>query len=128
MQARLDQLDSVVEQQKIIISKLASELKFVLSFLDIQHDDSSAPIGAAADSIADHSNGNAVKSFADVVKQSVMSVSKDFVNHDNQDAVAAMYAEQAQKLDLLIVLSSLACLSMLIGWILNLWNRFVPRN
>jgi hypothetical protein len=113
---RVDQLTSIVEQQRELISKLSVQLNFVLSYLDISVTEaSSEPPAARTPSDAELEAETAinttqkdapalsamlrppVKSFADVVRQTVTAASQEMKINSSQEYMAAMYVEQANK-------------------------------
>jgi hypothetical protein len=120
---RVEQLASIVAQQKEMISTLSSQLNFVLSFLDIQRGDAfqlQPSVGASPsdeatnaatasndctksatdmENVAPHAvtemlHHPVAASFADVVKR---SVSREIADSRRITAAAAMYLEQANK-------------------------------
>ena len=106
---QVDQLTSTVTKQSEEIARLTSRLNFVLSFLDIHHED--VELSSLGESAAgtDHDGSSAAnaqstapqsritKSFAEVVQQSVRSISKEVNNASCQDFVTAVYIEQHDK-------------------------------
>ena len=120
LMCRVDQLTTTVARQNEIISNLSCQLTFVLSFLGIQQDDcdqlrvscailpsASKPVSMGAMDARDGQSHDtaemtttvrpqtATKSFVDVVRESVRSVSHEAKNRN--DIVAAMYVEQNHK-------------------------------
>jgi hypothetical protein len=121
---RVEQLASIVAQQKEVISTLSSQLNFVLSFLDIQRGDAfqlQPSVGASPsdeatnaatasndctksatdiENVAPHAvtemlHHPVAASFADVVKRSVSREIAD--SRSGCDFATAMYLEQANK-------------------------------
>ena len=116
LRQRVDQLTSIVEQQTELISKLSVQLNFVLSYLDIPVTEaiSERPvIRTLSDAVLEAETATntkqqdapalsavlqpPVKSFADVLRQTVTAAAQEMKTNSSQEYMAAMYVEQANK-------------------------------